>query len=160
MGRRTLIHIYYYNAPPPVGKPHTQRGNQYLDKVRKVPNLTFRRARLQATQKSDEIGPYNSYKEKGLDTAPSTDFVSLAAEDELDVALIVSNDGGYEPSVRTIKELYGKQVEVIYFEGSRPFVMESCALMRVFRHSLLKEYDYKLLLSQYLSSQTSKPLLV
>ena len=31
-------------------------------------------------------------------------------------------------------------MEVIYFEGSRPFVMESCAIMRKFRKSYVDDH--------------------
>jgi len=35
VGNRTLVHIYYYNAPPPGSKPHTEKGNAYLSRVKK-----------------------------------------------------------------------------------------------------------------------------
>ena len=143
VGERNLVHIYYYNAPPPGGKVHTKRGNEYLSQVQRVPNLTFRRAWLQATQKSDEYGPHQSYIEKGADTALSTDLVSLAARDKFDVAVIVSSDGDYAPAARAVRQDYGKRVEVVYFEGCRPFAMESCSLMRAFRRGMLMEYNNK-----------------
>ena len=141
-GNRTLTQIYYYNAPPPGSKPHTKRGNEYLSQVKRTPKLTFRRAWLQPTQRVDEYGPYQSYREKGGDTALSTDLVSLAADDKFDVAVIVSNDGDYAPAARAVRDNYGKCVEVVYFEGCRPFAMESCSLMRAFRRSFITEYDY------------------
>ena len=141
VGERELVHIYYYNAPPPGGRSYTKKGNEYLSQVRATPNLTLRQARLQSTQKTDEYGPYQSYVEKGADTALSTDLVVQAASNAFDIAIIISNDGDYEPTVRTIRDAFGKSVEVVYFTGSRPFAMESCALMREFRKSFLREYD-------------------
>jgi uncharacterized LabA/DUF88 family protein len=140
IGQRSLAGIYYYNAPPPGGKAHTGRGNEYLAQVQKTPKLTFRKAWLQPTKKADEYGPYQSYVEKGGDTALTTDLVSLAARDKFDVAIIVSNDGDYEPAARTITKEYGKSVEVIYFKGNRTFTMESCALMREFRQGFISEF--------------------
>lgn len=143
VGNRTLTHIYYYNAPPPGGKLHTKRGNEYLSQVKKTRNLTFRYAWLQQEQRVDEYGAYQAYKEKGGDTALSSDLISLAADDKLDVAVIVSNDGDYAPAARVVHDNYRKCVEVVYFEGSRPFAMESCSLMRAFRRNFVTEYDYK-----------------
>ena len=65
----------------------------------------------------------------------------MAANDEYDVAIMITSDGDYEPAVKEVTENYGKRVEVIYFEGRRPFVLESCSLMRRFRIGYLKEYD-------------------
>ena len=139
VGQRSLIGIYYYNAPPPGGKAHTLKGNEYLAQVKKVPNLTFRKAWLQPTEKVDEYGIYQSHREKGGDTALSTDLVLLAAQDKFDVAIIVSNDSDYAPSAHAIVRQYGKSVEVIYFKGSKPFAMESCSLMREFRPGFVSE---------------------
>jgi uncharacterized LabA/DUF88 family protein len=102
VGNRTLVHIYYYNAPPPGDKPHTERSNAYLSRVKKTPNLTFRFSWLQSTKKADEYGVYQSYQEKGCDTAITADVVSLAAKNEYDVAIIVASDGDYAPAAKTI----------------------------------------------------------
>lgn len=140
VGNRSLVHIYYYNAPPPGNKPHTERGNAYLSRVKRTPNLTFRYSWLQPTRKADEYGVYQSYQEKGCDTAITADVVSLAAKDEYDVAIIVASDGDYAPAAKTCASL-GKSVELVYFPGRRPFVMESCALMRAFRPGYAVPYD-------------------
>ena len=58
VGKRTLKHIYYYNAPPPGGKPHTEKGNEYLSQIKRTKNLTFRQAWLQQTERVDEYGTY------------------------------------------------------------------------------------------------------
>lgn len=141
-GQRELRRIYYYNAPPPGGKSHTQKGNEYLAQVKAVPNLVFRLARLQYAKRSDEHGEYQSYVEKNADTALTADLISEAASDGFDVAIIISNDGDYEHAARMVRDTFQKTVEVIYFEGSRPFAMEKCALMRRFRRGYLKEMDY------------------
>ena len=141
VGNRTLVHIYYYNAPPPGGQPHTEKGNAYLSRVKRTPNLTFRSSWLQATEKADEYGVYQSYREKGCDTAITTDVVSLAANDEYDTAIIVASDGDYAPPAKTLRN-YGKSVEVVYFPGRRPFIMEEYSLMRAFRPGYAVPYDY------------------
>jgi len=140
VGDRTLVHIYYYNAPPPGGKPHTERGNAYLSRMKKTPNLTFRPSWLQSTKKADEYGVYQSYQEKGCDTAITADVVSLAAKNEYDVAIIVASDGDYAPGAKTVASL-GKSVELVYFPGRKPFVMENLALMRAFRPGYAVPYD-------------------
>lgn len=157
VGNRLLVQIYYYNAPPPGGRPHTQKGNEYLAQVKKTPNLTFRQSWLQATQKADEYGPYHSHKEKGGDTALSTDLIALAAADEFDVAVIVSSDGDFAPTARIIRDDYGKCVEVIYFEGRKPFAMESCALMRCFRYAFIAQEDAEPSHDSHRHSRRDKP---
>ena len=139
VGQRDLIHIFYYNAPPPGGKTYTEKANAYLAFVQKTPNLTMRKSRLQGITKADEYASYQSYVEKGGDTALSSDLVSQAAKNSFDTAIIISSDGDFEPAARTIRDEYGKLVEVIYFEGSRPFVMESCSIMRKFRKSYVDD---------------------
>ncbi len=142
VGQRELVHIFYYNAPPPGGKTYTEKANAYLAFVQKTPNLTMRKSRLQGITKADEYASYQSYVEKGGDTALSSDLVLQAAKDTFDTAIIISSDGDFEPAARTIRDEYRKLVEVIYFEGSRPFVMESCSIMRKFRKSYVDD-DYK-----------------
>ena len=140
-GGRNLAQIYYYNAPPPGGQPHTEKGNAFLAQVKSTPKLIFKASRLQPSKKSDELGPYQSYVEKGADTYLCTDLVSLAANDAFDIAIIISSDGDFEPAAREAKVAYGKSVEVVYFQGRRPFTMQQCATMREFRQSYLQEYD-------------------
>lgn len=142
VGDRTLVHIYYYNAPPPVNKPHTDKGNAYLSHVKRTPNLTFRYSWLQSTQKADNYGVYQSYQEKGCDTAITADVVFLAAKDEYDVVIIVASDGDYAPATKTVTSL-GKSVELVYFPGRKPFVMESLCLMRAFRSGYAVPYGSK-----------------
>jgi uncharacterized LabA/DUF88 family protein len=141
-GNRMLEHIYFYNVHPPGNEPNTEKTNAYYACVKNTPNLTFRYSWLQAIQKADEYGLYKSYKEKGGDTAITADIVSLAAKDEYDTAIIVASDGDYLPAAKILEE-YHKSVEVVYFQGRKPFVMESYALMRVFRPGYAVPYDSK-----------------
>lgn len=140
VGDRKLVQIYYYNSPHPGEGEKSQRENEYYSYIRKTPNLTFRLAWLQPTKMFDEYGEYKSYREKGCDTALTTDLISLAAKDFYDVAIIVSNDGDYAPAVKMIKKDYGKQIEVVYFRGSKPFVMEQHCVMRLIRNGYLVGY--------------------
>jgi len=143
VGGRQLTGTYYYNAPPPSGSEHEARGKAYLAMIKGAPDIVFRQSRLQPTRRADEFGTYTSYVEKGADTAISADMVRFAAADEYDVAILVSNDGDFAPVAETVRDVYGKLVEVIYFKGSRPFAMEGVARMREFRQGLLQELDYR-----------------
>ena len=96
---------------------------------------------MQPTEKADEYGRYQSYKEKGCDTALATDLVSLAAADEYDTAIIVASDGDYAPAAKALRD-YGKSIEVVYFPGRKPFIMEEYALMRAFRAGYAVSYDH------------------
>ena len=138
---RTLVRVYYCNAPPPRGSEQEDRGKYYLDKVRGVPNIVFLESRLQSQQRLDEDGSsYWSYAEKGGDTALVVAMTKVALRDECDVAILISSDGDFLPGVQELKDA-GKHVEVIYFRGRRPFILEGLATMREFRQSLLLEMD-------------------
>ena len=138
---RGLVRTYYYNAAPPSGSAHEGRGNYYLAKVSGAPNIVFKNSRLQRIRKADENGSYSTYREKGADTAIATDMVVGAASNEYDIAILVSSDGDFAPTVEVLGSNYGKTVEVVYFKGSMPLVMQGLARMREFRQSLLKEMD-------------------
>ena len=140
-GGRRLVRTYYYNALPPSGPEQTERLEAIRAMLKGAPDIIFRQSRLQPIMEYDETGPYRSYIEKGADTAISADIVACAAEDEYDVAILISSDGDLEPAARLATKTYGKAVEVIYFKSRRPFVMESVALMREFRLSLIEELD-------------------
>ena len=140
-GQRNLVHIYYYNASPLGGRPYTESANKFLAYVENTPNLTIHKSWLQSVKKVNEYGSYQFHEEKGADTALSVDLVCLAAGDKFDTAIIISSDGDFEPAARAIQDEYKKLVEVVYFEGSRPFVMESCSTMRKFRKSYVDD-DY------------------
>ena len=137
---RTLVTTYYYNAEPPGGSGHEEQGQYYLRQIRGTPNVVFRKSRLQRVTLADENGSYETYTEKGADTALVADMIRGAAANEFDVAILVSSDGDFAPAVEMLRD-YQKRVEVVYFRGNMPFVMEGLALMREFRQSLLKEMD-------------------
>lgn len=141
VGDRKLEHIYYYNAPHPGNNENAQKENEYFSYIKKTPNLTFRLSWLQSTIMTDQYGEYKSYREKGSDTALTTDLIASAAKDSFDVAIIVSNDGDYAPAAKMIKEIYNKQIEVVYFPNNRPFVMEQYCLMREIRTGYLVGYN-------------------
>ena len=128
---RELVRTYYYNAAPPSGSKHEGVGKYYLAKVKGVPNIVFHQSRLQNTTKVDENGQYQTYIEKGADTALVADMVQCAAENECDVAILVSSDGDFAPAVEMLHK-YNKRVEVIYFKGRMPFSMGGpCSSTRV-----------------------------
>ena len=139
-GGRRLVGAHYYNALPPVGSPKERAGHAFLAQLTGAPDLRFHGSRLQAVQKYGAEGPYQSHVEKGADTALTADLVTYAFRNEFDVAIIVSSDGDFEPPARQVRELH-KRVEVMYFKGRRPFVMEEIALMREIRRSLFVEMD-------------------
>ena len=138
---RNLVGVFYCNALPPRGSEHEAVGRYYLEKVRGIPNIVFLESRLQASTSRDESGElYPSYVEKGADTALVAEMVECAIADKCDTAILISSDGDFLPGVQKLKDC-GKQVEVVYFKGRRPFVLEGLARMREFRQGLLQEMD-------------------
>lgn len=143
-GDRQLVQVYYFNAPPPKGAEHFKKGSDYLAYVARSPRVTYRQSRLQKTKRPDvDGGMYNTFIEKGADTALSAEIVACAASDDYDTAIIVSNDSDYEPAARLVMDRYSKNVEVAYFQGSRPYVMAELVITREVRRSYLTEMDFE-----------------
>ncbi len=117
-GSRELAYIGFYCARPPAyllqdGPAGEHRHNiamRYYAAVEKLPGLTVKYATLK--------GAKGEIQEKNLDTQVATDLVTMAALNQYDVAMIVSNDGDYFGPAEAIKNVFGKRVEVAFFKGS------------------------------------------
>lgn len=124
-GERTLVGIYFYCTPPPSyllqegpkGEKKYWTQMSYYEAIKKLPNIELKFGRL--------TGNKDNLNEKNLDTQLTADMIKLAAANEYDVAILVSNDGDYQSAVETVKS-FGKKVEVVFFKGDA-----SMALMRI-----------------------------
>ena len=114
VGGRDLIKVMFYCAPPPIT---LQRSNPqaYKDQlafyaaIALLPKVEVKYATL--TMNS------GAYSEKNLDTQMTADMAVMAATNQYDTAIIVSNDGDFVSAAQTAKTL-GRRVEVAYFPGS------------------------------------------
>jgi uncharacterized LabA/DUF88 family protein len=116
IGNRTLAFIGFYCAPPPaylqmgdaVDKNRYALAVRYYGLVEKTDGVTVHYATVN--------GSRGNLQEKNLDSKMTADIVKMAARNQYDTAIVVSNDADYVPAVESAKE-FGKKVEVVYFAG-------------------------------------------
>jgi len=77
-----------------------------------------RQARLEIRQAGFEprVFPRRRGKSKAVDLSLATDVLTLAGENQYDVAVIFAGDGDYVPVVEAVKRL-GRHAVVGFFEG-------------------------------------------
>lgn len=111
VGNRELTRILFYCSPPPQRLQQTNAKAYniqiaYFDAVKKIDKLDLKYGTLKLNQ--------GVLVEKNLDTQLTSDVLRMAAQNEFDVAIIVTNDGDYVSPVESLKS-FGKKVEVAYF---------------------------------------------
>ena len=112
VGGRRLVRIYYYNAQVDQTKEPTQYGQQqrFFAALQYVPYLELRRGRM-VYPDNWPTGP--SY-EKGVDIKIATDMLMHGAQDNYDVAILVSGDSDFEDALQAVKNI-GHHMEVALF---------------------------------------------
>ena len=113
---RTIVYIGFYCAPPPAHLFNGDEADQnryrtamkYYSLVEKTLGVTVHYATVNGTR--------GNLQEKNLDTKLTADMVGMAAKNEFDTAILVSNDADFVSAVTTIQSL-GKKSEVVYFKG-------------------------------------------
>lgn len=120
-----LIGIYYYNAPLDRGYNENiyWKQQKFFSELRKIPGfhviLCTMRKTIAANRKPQ-------FTVKGDDIYLATDMVSFAYENLYDVAILVSGDGDFVPSIKRVQKL-GKKVENAYFRiSSSSFLKKVC----------------------------------
>jgi len=100
---------------------------QYYGLVSKLDGMTMKYGTVMGTR--------GRLTEKNLDTQLVADMVIMAARNEFDIAILVSNDGDFVSAVRPVKEL-GKRVEILYFKGEVSMALKrECDIARRARPS-------------------------
>lgn len=102
-----------------------KRKNAKLEQIKQKYNLLLSNLDNNISKESisqfykikDELESYSKYGtkvEKGVDVNLAVDLVTLSYENKYDVAMVISNDGDFEPSVKKA-QLYGKKVYNVKF---------------------------------------------
>lgn len=134
-GNRKLCSVYFYCSPPPSfmlqGDIKKQQNYwkqiSYYEAIKKLPNVEIKYGRL--------TGNRDQLQEKNLDTQLTSDMIKLAAENQYDTAVLVSNDGDYESAVQTVNS-FKKEVEFVYFRKNVSMALKSiCRISRRARQS-------------------------
>ncbi len=141
-GNRELVYVGFYCVNPPAyllvgSKKDQERYNttqKYFSEIKKLNKVIMKFGDLKGTR--------NNLQEKNLDTQLATDMVTMAALDEYDTAILVSNDGDYKSAIENVREKFKKRVENLYFQGSLSMSIDGkCDLKRRARRSFFKQMD-------------------
>jgi len=134
-GNRKLVYIGFYCTRPPsyllIGKEEEQKRynitQKYYGEIEKIPLITIKFGDLKGTK--------GNLQEKNLDTQLGTDMVAMAAFNEYDEVILVSNDGDYKSAVENTKK-FNKKIEVVFFgRGLSMALREVCDITRRARRS-------------------------
>ncbi len=117
-GSREIVFVGFYCSRPPsylleeglAGEKKYKTSMRYYSAVEKLSGVTVKYGSLK--------GNKGDTQEKNLDTQLTTDLVKMAALNEFDVAIIVSNDGDYASPATTAKDIFKKRIEIAFFKGS------------------------------------------
>ena len=116
-GNRTLVGTYFYCSPPPTqmlktvaGKDNYSIQTKYYAEIQKLGGVELKFGSLQ--------GSGLTLTEKNLDTQLTSNMVVMAAKNDFDTAILVSNDADYLSAIQPVKDFFSKKVEILYFKGS------------------------------------------
>ena len=106
---------------------------KYYGEIEKLPNVQIKFGDLK--------GAKGDLHEKNLDTQLATDMVTMAALDEYDIAILVSNDGDYKSAIENTKK-FNKKIENLFFKGSLSMAIDGkCDIKRRARRSFFVKLD-------------------
>lgn len=117
LGNRELVNAFYYVANLDITvnpKKYWDDHQKFLNILRKVPKLNVVLCTLRKIKKKD--GKFD-FVLKGDDIHLASDLVEGACKDKYDVALLISGDEDFVPSIK-IAQREGKKVENVYFSAS------------------------------------------
>lgn len=111
VGGRTLVRVYYYNAPVDQTKepPRYRDQQRFFQRMRRIPYLELRLGRLIYRNWPQEP-PY----EKGIDVKLATDLLTHCHRGNYDVVVLVSGDNDFADALQAVKDA-GRHVEVALF---------------------------------------------
>lgn len=136
-GNRNLKYVGFYCTRPPAyllsgSVAEQQRYNtaqKYYGEIEKQKSSGV------IVKYGDLKGTRGDLQEKNIDTQISTDMVAMAALDEYDIAVLVSNDGDYKSAIENTKK-FNKKIENLFFKGSLSMSIDGlCDIKRRARRS-------------------------
>ncbi len=89
-------------------------------------NVKCRECRTEITSCPSCAKPMRQTSEKGIDAAIITDLLSMAFDDNYDVAVLISGDGDYAPAVQYIQKKTDKQVVQAFFKSHGDQLRTAC----------------------------------
>src|SRR3989344_519720 len=124
-GEGKVVGIYYYNAQldREFNPKKFQSQKEFFSKLRKIPNFHLVLCRLLKRNITGTNKYYYIIKEDDINMA--VDMVDGSADDNFDVAVLVSGDGDFVPAVQAVQRK-NKEVENVYFKNSSSRNMQIC----------------------------------
>jgi uncharacterized LabA/DUF88 family protein len=107
-----IVRVYYYDAQCEPGEADYEDQLTFFNKLDGVDFYETRRASL--VRKGKDKG---RREQKGVDVLISVDMMSKAYEDHYDIAIVIMGDRDFLPLIKSIKNLTGKRVFGVVFEG-------------------------------------------
>jgi len=116
-GEGKVVGIYYYNAQldKEFNSKKFKSQKEFFAKLREIPNFNLVLCKLLKRNITGTDKHYYIIKEDDINMA--VDMVDGSAEDEFDVAVLVSGDGDFVPAVRSVQRR-NKKVQNVYFNRS------------------------------------------
>src|SRR3989338_4550950 len=125
---REYVKTYYYNTRLDITKNPKKYSDQqrFFDSLSKIPYFNLVLCRMQKVKKDGRT----TYEVKEDDINLAVDMVEGAWNDKFDIAILVSSDGDFVPSVKSIKRS-GKKVENVgFFNKFSYHLKEECSVFR------------------------------
>ena len=107
-----IVRVFYYDAQSEPGEDDHDDQLKFFNKLDNIDFYETRRASLVRKGKNKE-----RREQKGVDVLISVDMMSKAYEDHYDVAIVIMGDRDFLPLIKSIKNLTGKRVFGVVFEG-------------------------------------------
>ncbi len=116
VGERELVKVFYYvaNLDINVDERKYWQHQKFLNILRAIPKFNVVLCTLRKVKKKD--GTYD-FILKGDDIHLASDLVEGACKDKYDIAILVSGDEDFVPSIE-IAQRENKKVENVYFSAS------------------------------------------
>jgi len=110
-----IVKILYYSAPLSIDDNPDEYAKQqkFFNYLKHVPNLEIYLGRLERRLNNHKV-------EKGVDVKLAVDLIVNAYKDNYDVAVLISNDADFIPSIEEVKKL-GKQVYNVSFKKTKSY---------------------------------------
>jgi len=107
-----IVRVYYYDAQCEPEEKDYDEQIEFFNKIDNVDYYETRRASL--VRKGKKKG---RREQKGVDVLIAVDMISKAYEDHYDIAIVIMGDRDFLPLIKSIKNLTGKRVFGVVFEG-------------------------------------------
>ena len=122
--RREVVNVFYYTAllDKSIDEKRYNEHKRFLDNIKKIPNFNIVLCNLRKIILEDGSVDFTI---KGDDVYLATDLIKGAYENLYDIAIIVSGDADFIPSIKLVQK-NGKKVINAFFPKSSSYLLRNC----------------------------------